>query len=33
MFIANDTPTHARNIQGYPTEVILQTVERMRRGM
>lgn len=32
-YIDNATPTHARVIQGYPTEAILATIERMKRGI
>jgi len=31
-YIPNDTPTHARVIVGYPTDVILQVVQRLRQG-
>ncbi len=32
-YIDNRTPTHARVMGGYPTGVILQTIDRLRRGV
>ncbi len=32
-YIDNETPTNARTIGGYPTDVILTTVERLRQGI
>jgi len=31
-YIPNDRPTHARVIDGYPTDAIRQTIERLRAG-
>jgi len=32
-YIANNAPTHAKIIEGYPTTLILKTVERLRAGL
>ena len=32
-YIDNQLPTYARTINGYPTEVINQTIDRLRRGI